>query len=57
VCTDWNEFKQLDLVQVKSLMAQPIIADGRNMYEPEIMRELGFQYRAVGRGATFGNGR
>jgi hypothetical protein len=34
-------------------MAQPIIADGRNMYKPEIMRELGFQYRAVGRGATF----
>ena len=57
VCTDWNEFKQLDLVQVKALMAQPIIADGRNMYEPELMRELGFQYRAVGRGATFGNGR
>jgi UDPglucose 6-dehydrogenase len=57
VCTDWNEFKQLDLVQVKSLMPQPIIADGRNMYEPEVMRELGFQYRAVGRGATFGNGR
>jgi UDPglucose 6-dehydrogenase len=57
VCTDWNEFKQLDLVQIKSLMAQPIIADGRNMYEPEVMRELGFQYRAVGRGATFGNGR
>jgi UDPglucose 6-dehydrogenase len=53
VCTDWNEFKQLDLVQIKSLMAQPIIADGRNMYKPEIMRELGFQYRAVGRGATF----
>jgi len=57
VCTDWNEFKQLDLVQVRELMAQPIIADGRNMYEPEVMRELGFQYRAVGRGATFGNGR
>ena len=57
VCTAWNEFKQLDLVQVRELMAQPIIADGRNMYEPEVMRELGFQYRAVGRGATFGNGR
>ena len=57
VCTDWNEFKQLDLVQVRELMAQPIVVDGRNLYEPEVMRELGFQYRAVGRGATFANGR
>jgi UDPglucose 6-dehydrogenase len=53
VCTEWNEFKQLDLARVKALMAQPVIADGRNLYEPERMRELGFIYRAVGRGATF----
>ena len=53
VCTEWNEFKQLDLAQVKVRMAQPIIADGRNLYEPRIMQELGFIYRAAGRGGTF----
>lgn len=56
VCTEWNEFKQLDLARVKTLMKQPIIVDGRNIYEPRIMHSLGFQYRAVGRGADFTNG-
>lgn len=56
VCTEWNEFKQLDLRRVKSLMKQPIIVDGRNIYEPQAMHDLGFQYRAVGRGAQITNG-
>ncbi len=56
VCTEWNEFKQLDLQRVKGLMKQPVIVDGRNIYEPRIMHNLGFQYRAVGRGADFTNG-
>ena len=56
VCTEWNEFKQLDLQRVKGLMKQPVIVDGRNIYEPRIMHSLGFQYRAVGRGADFTNG-
>lgn len=50
VCTEWNEFKQLDLNRLRNLMAQPIVVDGRNIYDPNVMRELGFQYRAVGRG-------
>ena len=50
VCTEWNEFKQLDLTRIKQVMAQPIIVDGRNIYEPEMMHDLGFIYRAVGRG-------
>ena len=54
VCTEWNEFKQLDLSQLKARMATPIIADGRNIYEADRMRDLGFTYRAVGRGGTFG---
>jgi UDPglucose 6-dehydrogenase len=37
-------------------MKQPIIVDGRNIYEPDTMQELGFIYRAVGRGSTFTNG-
>ncbi|MDQ3248755.1 MAG: UDP-glucose/GDP-mannose dehydrogenase family protein [Chloroflexota bacterium] len=56
LCTEWNEFKQLDLVRVKNSMRQPVLADGRNMYEPEKMHELGFIYRAVGRGAKHANG-
>jgi UDPglucose 6-dehydrogenase len=54
VCTEWNEFKQLDLSQLKARMATPIMADGRNIYEADRMRDLGFTYRAVGRGGTFG---
>ncbi|MGJ3237708.1 MAG: UDP-glucose dehydrogenase family protein [Anaerolineae bacterium] len=48
--TEWNEFKQLDLARLKSLMKQPIIVDGRNMYSPERMHDEGFVYRGVGRG-------
>jgi UDPglucose 6-dehydrogenase len=50
VVTEWNEFKQLDLQQVRDLMRQPIIFDGRNVYDPETMQRLGFQYRGLGRG-------
>ncbi len=56
VCTEWNEFKQLDLLRIKSLMKQPVIVDGRNIYEPRLMQEMGFHYRAVGRGAATTNG-
>jgi UDPglucose 6-dehydrogenase len=49
ICTEWNEFKQLDLVRIKNLMKQPVIVDGRNIYEPTQMAELGFCYRSVGR--------
>lgn len=50
VCTEWNEFKQVDLARIKSLMRQPIVIDGRNLYDPVKMSELGFRYRSVGRG-------
>ncbi len=49
VVTEWNEFKQLDLEKVKSLLKSPVIYDGRNIYDPNIMKEMGFTYRAVGR--------
>ncbi len=48
--TEWNEFKHLDMAQVKSLMRQPVFIDGRNLYEPAVMNENGFIYRGVGRG-------
>ncbi|HUU69549.1 MAG TPA: UDP-glucose/GDP-mannose dehydrogenase family protein [Planctomycetota bacterium] len=49
VMTEWDHFKSLDFPRVKSLMKHPIIIDGRNMYKPEIMREMGFEYHSVGR--------
>ena len=50
VVTPWNEFKQLDLEKVKGLLKTPAIYDGRNIYDPRIMKEMGFNYRAIGRG-------
>ncbi len=48
--TEWNEFKQLDMNRLKSLMHQPVLVDGRNIYDPKRMAELGFNYRGMGRG-------
>jgi UDPglucose 6-dehydrogenase len=56
VCTEWNEFKQLDLLRLRDLMAQPILVDGRNIYEPDMMVSLGFKYRGVGRVPRNANG-
>jgi UDPglucose 6-dehydrogenase len=50
VVTEWNEFKQLDLDRIRDLMRQPVLFDGRNIYEPQKMEALGFTYRGVGRG-------
>ncbi|HSK88905.1 MAG TPA: UDP-glucose/GDP-mannose dehydrogenase family protein [Anaerolineales bacterium] len=50
VVTEWNEFKHLDLEKVKTLLKTPIIYDGRNIYDPALMHEMGFTYRAIGRG-------
>ncbi len=49
ICTEWDEFKKLDLAKIKSLMATPIIFDGRNIFDPAKMKELGFRYYGVGR--------
>ena len=51
VVTEWNEFKQLDLKMIKEAMNESaVIFDGRNIYDPVYVRELGFNYRAMGRG-------
>jgi UDPglucose 6-dehydrogenase len=50
VITEWNEFKQLDLDRVRQLMLRPVIFDGRNIYDPDVMERLGFEYRGLGRG-------
>jgi UDPglucose 6-dehydrogenase len=50
IITEWNEFKHLSLPRLKKAMRQPIIVDGRNVYDVEQMKALGFVYRGVGRG-------
>jgi UDPglucose 6-dehydrogenase len=52
--TEWNEFKQLDFARIHQSMHQPIIVDGRNLWDPERMREFGFQYFSIGRPTTNG---
>ncbi len=47
--TEWNEFKQLDLPRMAASMKQKVFIDGRNVYDPKQMKELGFEYRGVGR--------
>ncbi len=49
VVTEWNEFKQLDLDQLKSILNSPVVFDGRNIYDPRVMKEKGFTYEAIGR--------
>ncbi|OGO21511.1 MAG: UDP-glucose 6-dehydrogenase [Chloroflexi bacterium RBG_16_51_16] len=49
VVTEWNEFKQLDLEKLKTLLKQPVIYDGRNIYDPGVMKSMGYVYRGVGR--------
>jgi len=52
VNTEWNEFKHLDFERIKRLMKQAVIFDGRNIYDPESMQKIGFQYRSMGRGSN-----
>lgn len=51
LATEWNEFKQLDFVRIRSLMRQPVLMDGRNTWDPDYVRSLGFTYFGVGRGS------
>jgi UDPglucose 6-dehydrogenase len=48
--TEWNEFQHLNLAHLKGLMNRAILVDGRNVYNPEEVREIGFKYRGIGRG-------
>ena len=49
VATEWNEFRNLDMRAVKILLKNPIIIDGRNIYDPKEMKDLGFIYMGIGR--------
>ncbi len=49
IVTEWNEFKELDFDKIRKIMAQPVIIDGRNMYDPENIKKRGFKYAGIGR--------
>lgn len=47
--TEWEEFCKLDLTKMKALMRQPVFLDGRNVFEPQKMKDIGFIYAGIGR--------
>mgnify|MGYP000335683280 CR=1 FL=1 len=47
--TEWNQFRRLDLQRIKTLLKTPIFIDLRNVYDPDQMKRLGFNYCGVGR--------
>jgi UDPglucose 6-dehydrogenase len=53
IATEWNEFKEPDFARISSLLKQPLIYDGRNIYDVDAMAELGFEYHSIGRRSSF----
>jgi UDPglucose 6-dehydrogenase len=51
LATEWNEFKQIDFSRIQPLMRQPVIMDGRNLWDENSLKNMGFQYFGVGRGS------
>jgi UDPglucose 6-dehydrogenase len=52
LATEWKEFSNQNLTEVKKRMHTPLVFDGRNLFNPETMRDFGFTYHAVGRGSA-----
>jgi UDPglucose 6-dehydrogenase len=50
VVTEWKEFRSPDFTEIKARLKQPVIIDGRNLYEPKFVRSFGFDYLPIGRG-------
>ena len=48
--TEWREFRTPDFDHIKATLKQPMVLDGCNLYEPELMRSLGIDYVGIGRG-------
>ncbi|MEY3386313.1 MAG: hypothetical protein RIR53_1124 [Bacteroidota bacterium] len=53
IATEWQEFRDPEFSRMRSLLASPIIFDGRNIYDPREMSERGFEYHSVGRGSVY----
>ena len=49
VLTEWNEFRSPNFEEIKKSLNQPVIFDGRNVYEPSVIRKYGFTYYCIGR--------
>jgi UDPglucose 6-dehydrogenase len=49
IVTEWNDFRHPDFERMKSLLKQPVVFDGRNVFDPVRMRERGFTYHGIGR--------
>lgn len=49
VVTEWDEFKELDFSKIKKLLKRPLVIDGRNIYDPRVMKKIGFTYISIGR--------
>ncbi len=49
IVTEWNEFRALDLSRVGELLTSPKLVDLRNVYEPQMLRGIGFEYWGIGR--------
>ena len=50
IVTEWNDFRHPDFERMKKLLKRPLVIDGRNIYDPERMKQLGFEYHSIGRG-------
>jgi UDPglucose 6-dehydrogenase len=50
VVTDWNEYRHPDFARIRGTLKRPVVIDGRNLYDPQKMRSLGFTYDSIGRG-------
>ncbi len=49
ICTEWHEFRRPDLGAVREHLENPLVLDGRNLYDPARMAEMGFEYHSIGR--------
>ncbi|MCY7316797.1 MAG: hypothetical protein LH480_14605 [Rubrivivax sp.] len=52
VVTEWRQFRSPDFVRLRKSMRTPVLFDGRNLYEPQAVATLGFEYLGIGRGST-----
>ncbi|WP_280153966.1 UDP-glucose/GDP-mannose dehydrogenase family protein [Piscinibacter sp. XHJ-5] len=52
IVTDWKEFRSPDFEAIKSLLRQPVVIDGRNLYEPRLVQAMGIEYMGIGRGTA-----
>ncbi len=52
IATEWQEFRSPDFDRIRKTLRHPVIVDGRNLYEPQLMTRLGFTYYGIGRGQS-----